>query len=160
MSKWLIPEHVAEFLGLARSIAVGSCGASGRPCGVRGAAVRVADERTHVTLFLAQSVAGPTLENLKHNPRVAMHISHPVGHRAVQLKGSVRATRAADAQDHSFVRQCVAELATVVDPIGMPFERVMSMSFWPAAAIDVQVEEIYLQTPGPGAGELLGERRP
>jgi hypothetical protein len=33
--------------------------------------------------------------------------------------------------------------------------------FWPCVAIDLRVTELYEQTPGPGAGELLrSEARP
>jgi len=111
-------------------------------------------------LFLAQQLAATTLRNVAENPRLAIQISHPLDHRTVQLKGQVVASVEAAEADRGFVEQYVSELAAVVDQIGMPFDRVNRMAHWPAAAITVRVAEVFLQTPGPGAGTPLGGRAP
>jgi len=156
----VITDAVVAFLQVARSIAVGTCDALGRPHATRAAAVRLWDDRQHVTLFLAQAISAPTLENVRGNPRLALQISSPIDHRTLQLKGRVVQTRSAEAGDEAFVHQFVEDLGRVVDQLGMPFERVVRMRHWPAHAFDVRVEATYLQTPGPGAGQPLAGRSP
>jgi hypothetical protein len=156
----VITDPVIDFLSVARSVAAGSCDAQGRPYATRCAALRVAEDRVHATLFLAEHLAQQLLHNVAENPRVAIQVSHPLDHRTVQLKGQVIGVAQAVEADRSYIEQYVSELATVVDQIGMPFDRVVRMAHWPAAAIRMRVSEVFLQTPGPGAGALLGGRAP
>lgn len=111
-------------------------------------------------MFLAQCLSQTILQHVAENPRLAIQISHPIDHRTVQLKGRVIETGEAAADDRSFVEQYVSDLAMVVDQIGMPFDRVVRMAQWPATAITMRVSEVFLQTPGPGAGTPLGGRAP
>jgi hypothetical protein len=156
----VITDAVIEFLTVGRSVAAGSCDASGLPHATRCAAVRIEADRKHATLFLAQRLAESTLRHVAENPRLAIQISHPLDHRTVQLKGRVTATGEAAAEDRAYIERYVSELAAVVDQIGMPYDRVVRMAHWPAAAITLCVSEVFLQTPGPGAGTPLGERKP
>ena len=156
----MLTDFVIDFLAVARSVAAGSCDAQGRPHATRCAALRIAEDRQHATLFLAEHLAQPILRNVADNPRLAIQVSHPLDHRTVQLKGQVVATAQASEADRRYIEEYVSELATVVDQIGMPFDRVARMAHWPAAAIRMRVSEVFLQTPGPGAGTPLGGRAP
>jgi hypothetical protein len=44
----------------------------------------------------------------------------------------------------------------VLEQIGLPPHVTMSVAHWPAFAIDVSVEEVFDQTPGPRAGVAIG----
>jgi hypothetical protein len=156
----VLSDAVVEFMNVARSVAVGTCDDKRMPYGTRVAAVRVWPDRQHVTAFLAESIAGQTLANLRVNPRVAIQVSNPPDHRTLQLKGALYATRAAEPDDQAYIQTFIEELGRSVEGFGMPFERILRMSFWPAIAVDVRVGEIYLQTPGPGAGRPLAGRAP
>jgi hypothetical protein len=156
----VITDPVIAFLAVARSVAAASCDAQGRPHATRCAALRIAEDRQHATLFLAEQLAQTILHNVTENPRLAIQVSQPSDHRTVQLKGQVIATSQAAAEDRSYIEQYVSELALVVDQIGLPFDRVVRMLQWPAAAISIRVSDVFLQTPGPGAGTLLGGRAP
>jgi predicted pyridoxine 5'-phosphate oxidase superfamily flavin-nucleotide-binding protein len=156
----VISDAVVEFMSVARSVAVGTCDDKRMPYGTRVGAVRLWPDRQHVTVFLADAIAGPTLANLRINPRVGIQISNPPDHRTLQLKGALHAIRAAEPADHAYIRRFIEELAESVSTFGMPAERVVRMTSWPACAIDVRVEEIFLQTPGPGAGRPLAGRAP
>lgn len=113
-----------------------------------------------MTLFLARTLAGPTLANAAINPRIAVQVSQPLDHRTLQLKGALLRTRDALPEERAYVQRFVEELAAAVDQVGMPRERVVRMSHWPAVALEVRIEAIYLQTPGPGAGQPLAGRAP
>jgi Pyridoxamine 5'-phosphate oxidase len=156
----VLSDAVVEFMNVARSVAVGTCDEQRMPYGTRVAAVRIWPDRRHVSAFLAESLAGPTLANLRVNPRVGIQVSNPPDHRTLQLKGALYATRSAEPDDQPYIQKFIEELGYSVQSFGMPFERIVSMNFWPAIAIDVRVDEIFLQTPGPGAGRPLAGRTP
>jgi Pyridoxamine 5'-phosphate oxidase len=159
-------DAVVAFCQVARSVAIGTCDASGRPFGTRAAALRLFDagEREpraeRLVLYLGQALAGPVLANLAINPRVAIQLSQPLDYRTLQFKGTVLRKQLAAETERAFVQQFVEELAAVVDSLGMPADRVVRMTHWPAIALELQVEQIYLQTPGPGAGAPLAGRAP
>jgi hypothetical protein len=111
-------------------------------------------------MFIGEALSQTLLRNIAETGRLAVQASNPVDHRTLQLKGrTVRAGLAPDS-DREFVAGFVHELAQVVDCLGMPYDRVVRMTHWPAIVVDVRVEEIFLQTPGPGAGAPLAGRSP
>lgn len=156
----MISDAVVEFLAVARSVSAGSCNALRQPFATRCAALRVAPDRLHVSMFIAEALSPTLLRNIAETGRLAVQASHPLDHRTLQLKG--RAVRSAPApdSDRAYVERHVHELAQVVDQLGMPYARVVRMTHWPAIVVDIRVEEIYLQTPGPGAGAPLAGRSP
>lgn len=156
----VLSDAVVEFMNVARSVAVGTCDDKHIPYGTRVAAVRIWPDRQHVTAFLAEAIAARTLANLRANPRVGIQVSNPPDHRTLQLKGVLYATRNAEPDDRAYIEQFIEELGHSVEGFGMPFERIVRMNAWPAIAIDVRVDEIFLQTPGPGAGRPLAGRAP
>jgi hypothetical protein len=156
----LFSDAVVTFLGIARSVAAGTCDARGMPHGTRAAAVRIWPDRQHVTLYLADAIAATTLKNVRETGRLALQVSHPIDHRTLQLKGRAANVRPASEDERAYVTQFVLELSHVLDKLGLPLKRVQRMAHWPASALDLCVEEIYLQTPGPGAGQPLSGRAP
>jgi hypothetical protein len=156
----MITDAVVDFLALARSVSAGSCNALRQPFATRCAAVRVQPDRTHLDLFIGSAISETLLRNVAETQRLAVQVSHPADHRTLQLKGRTSSVHTASDSDRGYVEQWVHELALVLDQIGMPYDRVMRMAHWPAVLIEVRVEEIYLQTPGPGAGAPLAGRSP
>ncbi|MNC96046.1 hypothetical protein D3C83_133170 [compost metagenome] len=51
-----------------------------------------------------------------------------------------------------FVRRRLQEFAEVLDEIGLPRRVFLSVNHWPAFAVEIAVEEVFDQTPGPRAG--------
>ena len=156
----MITDAVVDFLAVARSVSAGSCNALGQPFATRCAAVRVSPDRQHLQLFIGSSISETLVQHVAETRRLAVQVSHPNDHRTLQLKGRTLAAGAAPESDRGFVEQWLQELALVIDRIGLPYERVMRMAHWPATRIELRVEQIYLQTPGPGAGAPLAGRTP
>ena len=46
----------------------------------------------------------------------------------------------------------------ILEQMGLPRAITLSVQHWPAFAVDVEVESVFDQTPGPRAGELLRSR--
>jgi len=151
----IIPSEVIESLQGGLSLLVASCGPDGRPACTRGVGLRIWPDRQHVTLFLATKTAKPVSEQLQLRPSVAFVISRPSDYRTVQMKGTALTVRDALDTDRTFVSECVHAFAELVDGLGVPRQIALRVAHWPCLAIDVEVREIFLQTPGPGAGAPL-----
>jgi hypothetical protein len=67
----------------------------------------------------------------------------------------VEAIRMAADDEAPFVRRRLNEFADVLDEIGLPRRIFRSVSHWPAFAVEITVEEVFDQTPGPRAGACI-----
>lgn len=148
----IIPNDVLESLRGGLSLLVASCDAQGRPVCSRAVGLRIWDDREHATLFLPLGTAQPTSDNLLVRPRVAFVMSRPHDYRTIQMKGIALSVHEANATDRSLVSAFVARFADLVDGLGVPRQIALRVNHWPCLAIDVGVDEVFMQTPGPGAG--------
>jgi hypothetical protein len=156
----VISDEVLAFLQGGKSLVIGTCDRDLLAECARGVGLRSGADREHVSVFLPGPSAARTLANLRDNGRIAIGLSHPPDHRSLQLKGRLTALEPATDEDLAFVRGYMAELAAVLDVIGLPARVVSRINYQPCFRADVRVEEIYLQTPGPDSGSLLGGRAP
>ena len=156
----IVPGDVLDSLRGGLSLLVASCDAHGRPACARGVGVRIWDDREHVTLFLPDATARATGDNLIQRPRVAFVMSRPHDYRTVQMKGLALRVRQAADTDRACVEAFVNAFAELVDGLGVPRSIALRVNHWPCLAIDVAIEDIFLQTPGPGAGAPLSELPP
>lgn len=120
---------------------------------VRPAGLRVEPGGQEVTFFVASISAAQMLKNVESNRRVALVCSNPQDNRSVQLKGGVLETRPAREDERPLMDQYRARFARMLEPLGVPPSFVMRTQIWPAVAVRFQLEQIFLQTPGPAAGE-------
>jgi hypothetical protein len=120
---------------------------------VRPGGVRVEEGGGEVTVFVPTAAAGTMLRHLESNRRLALVATNPQDNRSVQLKGAVQEVRAAREDERLLVDQHRARLARMLEPLGVPRLVVLRMQVWPATAVRFRLEAIFLQTPGPAAGE-------
>lgn len=132
---------------------VGSVDADGIPTCCRGIAIQTKDDFDTVTVYLPAATAQETVANVATTRRMAVTCSHPLTHETIQIKGVTRGVRLAPASDETFVRQRLHQFAEVLDTIGLPRHITRGIAHWPAFAVDLSVEEVFDQTPGPKAGE-------
>ena len=84
-----------------------------------------------------------------------------VDHRSYQIKGRLVDARAADEDDRKSIERYRSALAQHYGAVGMPPRLTYRIVRWPAHALRMAVESVFIQTPGPGAGVPLakgGER--
>ncbi len=148
-------ERLAKCIEPGVSVIVGSVDADGNPACCRAVGLRSLDELATVTVFVPVATSAETMANVASTGRVAVVTTHPISHCATQLKGVVRATRTASDDEEDFVRQHFAGFGGVLNAIGIPARVTRSVVQWPAFALDMRVEEIYEQSPGPKAGTRL-----
>ena len=77
----------------------------------------------------------------------------PADHRSLQLKGQVLEQRPASDDERSEIDLYRACLARTLEPHGVPRASVLRVAHWPAHAVRFRVEHVFVQTPGPVAGQ-------
>jgi len=156
-----ISPELAEFLESGISIQVASRDARLMPEVARALGARVEHGGREVTLFLPAATAERTLANARDNGRLAVCFS-AIDHRSYQLKGRLKSVREADERDRRAIERYRAALGQIYGAVGMPPRLTYRIRHWPAHAVCLEVESLFLQTPGPGAGGAFGlpkERR-
>ena len=149
----LIDDQRAAFLSGPNSVTLATQDGQLRPSCTRALGLRCHAEGDLVTVWLAAAVAGRIAENLAVEPRIAVGVNRASTHQTFQLKGRAVAVRPApperEAEYAGHFRALVGEVAQV----GLPRRLLEPVVLWPALEIDIEVSEIFDQTPGPGAGE-------
>lgn len=148
-------ETLQRFTGGGVSVIVGSVDADGIPTCCRGIALSMRDDFQLVTVYIPAATGQETVANLATTRRVAVSCTHPLSHDSIQIKGLTRGVRLAPAADEEFVRERLAQFGDVLEEIGLPRHVSRSMAHWPAFAIDVSIEQVFDQTPGPKAGVAI-----
>ena len=137
------------------SVIVGSVDKAGNPACCRGVGLKSTDNLRTATVYVPVASSQETIANVATTRRLAVVTTHPIEHCATQLKGRVSGTRLARDDEESFVREHLGSFAGVLHAIGYPPRVTKAVNYWPAFAIELQVEEIYEQSPGPRAGTRL-----
>jgi hypothetical protein len=153
----VISPDLAAFLESGISILVGTRDARLVPECTRGVGARVEAGGAELTVFVPDAISGPTLANLRDNGRIAVGFSRAQDHRTFQVKGRVVEVAPAGERDRDDVDRYRCAWASLLGEVGMPPRITLRMAHWPAHAVHLRVEAIFVQTPGPGAGSRLGE---
>lgn len=146
-------ERLRKFIQGGISVIVGTVDGEGVPTCCRGIAIDSKDDFDSVTIYLPSATAGETVANLATTRRIAVSCTEPLSHDSIQIKGVTRGVRMAHASDRAFVEERLEAFADTLDSFGLPRTVTRSLSHWPAFAIDLSVEQVFDQTPGPKAGE-------
>ena len=149
-------ERLRRCLEPGVSVIVGSVDARGNPSCCRAVALRSNDDALGtVTVFVPMATSKDTIANVASTGHLAIVTTHPISHCATQLKGMVEHTRVAREDEQSFIETHLGGFGAVLNNIGYPARLTRSVVHWPAYALELRVEEIYEQSPGPRAGSRL-----
>lgn len=150
-----ISEDLLELFASGVDMYVATRSADLMPESVVGMGVRVHRDRRSVTVYVPSQAAAKTLANLDDNGQVAATLSHPIDHRTVQLKGRCTGYRDSTPSDREIQEIYRAALIAVFAVVGIPRALTRSLPWWPSVAVDFVVADVFMQTPGPQAGERL-----
>jgi hypothetical protein len=132
-----------------------------RPSGCRVSAWRLAADGHTLTALvpIPPPFRDQFLDALLDNGQFAMTVEEHPTHETYQLKGTYLRHRPIVSDDQALVQRHRDRLAKAIRAEVMPGMAVapllMAMHPDPDFAVDVDVHEVYLQTPGPGAGSRL-----
>lgn len=116
---------------------------------------RVDCEKGVVTVFLPGATSASTLENLQDNGQIAVALTRPSDHKSLQIKGRALAVRDGTASDRDLQSVHRAALTEQFASVGIPRGLTRRIGWWPSVAVDIELQEIFAQTPGPRAGERV-----
>jgi hypothetical protein len=154
----MIPDRVVEVLHGPTWIQIGSRDEALRPAHTVAVGAVVHDDRQTVTVFVPTARSGRVLRDLTGNGRIAVGLAL-ASHEAYQLKGTYISSRPTDDTDRARQEARRAALLESALEAGYP-ETIarplaLGLAITPGVAITFRAEEVFLQTPGPGAGTLL-----
>jgi hypothetical protein len=157
-AKPVLDADTADLLQLGCSINAAACGSDGMPLVARCCGCRLAPDRMSITLFISKKQGAPVLRALAENGAIAVVFSQPSTHKTLQIKGGDAVLVALDPDDHRLVAAYRTAFARELGALGYeeiaaytilsyPSSDIVGLRFTPA--------EVYLQTPGPKAGERI-----
>ena len=150
-----ISPELAEFLESGLSVVVGTRNGKLEPDGAVAWAVSVHEGGHRITVFLHEIAAREMLRNLKSHPAIAIDLDQPTSHRACQVKGTCLSSRRARPSERALVLRQLDGFAEDLGGVGIPRRMTEGWKVWPCMALEVRVEQLFEQTPGPGTGGPL-----
>lgn len=154
----MIPGKIVRFLEQYANVAfAGTRDRQLVPHGHRVTGWRVAPDRRTLTAFIPDQYTPHLVESLQDNGQIALTVEEFPSHETYQFKGRYLSHRPVDAADVEIVDRTRERFARQVRPIYTDAPEALLRAYIPPAdvAVDFEVLEIYLQTPGPGAGARL-----
>jgi hypothetical protein len=156
-----LPEDVKAFIERGASVMVGTRDSELVPELVRAWGPRISVDRTGVSVCVAMAAGARTIVNLRDNGRVAVTFALPADSHAIQLWGRCIGTGRPRRDDLTAVQQHRNAFARLNAGLGVPLAFVEAL--WQRelagspdmVTIRFVVEQIFNQTPGPGAGSPL-----
>lgn len=126
-----------------------------RPEVLRAVGVAVAPDRSTLTVYVPAELAERTLANLEANAELALTFSHVIDHRTVQLKGKLLSLRRSRRNERPLQERWLAAFAEQLHMVGFSRRLALRTRIWPSLALEVEVRDLFAQTPGPGAGRRI-----
>jgi hypothetical protein len=136
-------------------VLVGTVDRHGMPACCRAIALTSNDDLASVTTYVPVATSQTIIANIALSHRMAVVVTHPIDHFSVQLKGITSAARLARDDEAPLMNERLEQLADVLHSLGVPRRVTRAVAHWPVFAIEMRVEEIYEQTPGPRAGTRM-----
>jgi hypothetical protein len=116
----------------------------------------VEPDRHVMTCLVPELFSEHLMSSLEDNGHIAVTIEEIGPHETYQFKGRFLSSRPCDKEDLTLSRQLRDRFAKVVAArFGLAPPVAAAYVVEPSVAVTFEIEEIFLQTPGPGAGRRL-----
>jgi hypothetical protein len=151
----MIPERLVDFVHGPRVMFVGTRNAKLRPTATWAFGALADGPEGTVTMFVPETEGAQTFENIADNGRLSFVAVDPPTHDTYQFKGSHKETRPCTDADYTVQEIYLNKLIAALEPFGYGAPLWGGFKHKPARAVTFTVEDIFVQTPGPGAGEKI-----
>ena len=154
----MIPEKIARFLEQRANVAfAGTRSRDLLPLGHRVSGWRMGADGRTLTAFLPEPFTAGLVESLQENGELALTVEDFPTHETYQFKGRYVSHRPARREDSAIVdriRDRFMKSMKAVFPV-LPDGLAGAFISAPVLAVEFEVSEIFVQTPGPGAGARI-----
>jgi hypothetical protein len=106
-------------------------------------------------VYVPSDLAARTLANLEDNGAVAVTFSQISNHKTLQVKGKLVALRRTRRNERPLQESWLAAFAEQLHMTGFSRRIGRRLRYWPSLALELQIHELFAQTPGPGAGRRI-----
>jgi hypothetical protein len=151
----MISQQLAEFLQDGLSTHIASRNDRLEPSAARVTALTVDGEGRHLVAYVPTASVEPVLRDLRANGQVAIVSARPPDERGCQVKGVFVDAWDASDPERDIVTVQWERFRNRLESIGLPRVATDGWLIWPCTAIQVRVQALFDQTPGPGAGARL-----
>lgn len=151
----MIPDSIVHLLETGVSVMVGTRDARLMPECTRAWGIQISPDRHAVTIFLSETFAGETIDNLRANGMIAVTCTRPTDHMTCQLKGQARRITPVTSSDLELSQRWHREFSAELKAVGLSSSLSEGLIVEPTVAVEVDVIEAFDQTPGPGAGRKV-----
>ena len=108
-----------------------------------------------IIIYVVQAQFELMLKNFQHNSRISVTLSEPYNHTSYQLKGQFLKARAMTKDDAALQQQHRVNLEGMISSLGYSKEQAERYVCHADLAIEIKIEKIFNQTPGPRAGKEI-----
>ena len=154
---YVIDQALADFLESDMAILVAACDAASNPTISRGYGMRVAQDRARVTVFVTRQQSAAILRDVEQTGRIAVNATRISDYESYQLKGNQPQTVEPGQADRQHTDHYIKGLRSEMAKVGITPTQIdnilRSYDSEPLVGISFTVQEVYCQTPGPGAGK-------
>jgi hypothetical protein len=160
----MIPPKIIRFLEERAHIGFAATrDANFTPYGHRVSGWQIDSAGRTLTAFVSPSSAGQLLESMLDNGHIAVTLEEVGTHETYQIKGkylSHRPIQPAELDIAGRVRERFAKGVRTLFSDPQLVEGLKASIPTPSLAVDIEVHEVFLQTPGPGAGRRIAPPDP
>lgn len=150
-----LPKELVELVEGGASIVVATRDEALRPECLRAAGAEVSTDRATLIVYVPSELAARTLANLEHNGAIAVTFSQISNHRTLQVKGKLRTLRRTRRNERVVQERWLAAFAEQLHMTGFSRRIARRFRYWPSVALELEIHELFMQTPGPGAGRRI-----
>ena len=147
-----VPESLVDFLVSGVGTLVATVDRSNHPEALRAGGTVVSASRDRLRVLLPAGTGARTRANLASGSGIAITYCRPIDYRTLQVKGSCLAVHEPWDADRAIAAAYHAAFIEALYVVGMTRAVVRRVAFELGWAIEVAVDAIFQQTPGPTAG--------
>lgn len=151
----MIPQKYVDFVQGHTLHFVGSRDAKLRPMFSWAFGATVNAQEDTITFYVPNVEGAKTLSNFEDNGMVALTVSDAGTHETYQFKGPRLEIRPSEDKDTAIQDIHQSKVVSYLGARGYPEEIFTGFAIYPSTAVTFKVEDVFVQTPGPGAGNKL-----
>jgi hypothetical protein len=153
----VIPDKIARFLDQANVAFAGTRNRELVPSGHRVSGWRLGADGRTLTAIISDQHTDHLVESLEDNGEFALTVEEFPSHETYQFKGRYRSHRPLQAEDQQVVDRVRERFVKGMRHLfaDAPEQMLKAYILKPSMAVEFEVREIFLQTPGPGAGTRM-----
>ncbi len=151
----MIPQKYVDFEQGHTLHFVGSRDAKLRPMFSWAFGATVNAQEDTITFYVPNVEGAETLSNFEDNGMVALTASDASTHETYQFKGKCLAIRPSEDKDTTIQDIHRSKLISHLGALEYPEEFLTGFTIYPSTAVTFKVEDVFVQTPGPGAGNKV-----